>query len=165
MAVPAPSAPSAVGGGVPASAAAVPSLAPSPVVPTFSPLPPVTTVPTTTPPTTRTPTPSPSPSPALSRAPKCTGEPTGTQIITLVKRRPGIPDKPLRLQDGPFCSGQWSYATLELAGAGPDQLEPLMVVATGKGSTLALVAAGTYVCNTQVQADAPVGIRVLACGF
>ena len=46
-----------------------------------------------------------------------------------------------------------------------DQVEPLMVVTTGTGAKLALVAAGTHVCNAKVQAEAPAGIRVLACGF
>jgi hypothetical protein len=39
------------------------------------------------------------------------------------------------------------------------------VVATGAGTTLALVAAGSDVCIERVQTTAPPGIRVLACGF
>jgi len=40
-----------------------------------------------------------------------------------------------------------------------------MVVATGKDTTLTLIAAGSEVCIDQVQTTAPPGIRVLACGF
>ena len=39
-----------------------------------------------------------------------------------------------------------------------------MVVAVGAGSSLALVAAGSDVCNDPVHTGAPPGIRVLACG-
>jgi hypothetical protein len=38
-------------------------------------------------------------------------------------------------------------------------------VSTGRGSTLALVAAGSDVCVNRVETEAPPGIRVLACGF
>ena len=114
---------------------------------------------TTPPPTTKSPTPTP------SHAPRCTGEPTGAQILALIKGKPGVPDKPLRLQQGPFCSGTWSFTTVEVSGTDEDDLEPLMVVATGAAATLTLVAAGTDVCIEQVQTGAPAGIRVLACGF
>ncbi len=40
-----------------------------------------------------------------------------------------------------------------------------MVLATGKGTTLTFVAAGSDVCSNRVQTSAPPGIRVLACGF
>ena len=127
---------------------------------------PITTYPTrtapaatTTPPTTVSPTPTP------SHAARCTGAPTGAQILTLIKGKPGIPNAALKVDSGPFCSGDWSFTTVEKAGSGEDQLEPLMVVATGKGTTLALVAAGSEVCIDQVQTTAPPGIRVLACGF
>lgn len=120
-----------------------------------------TTVPTatTTPPTTKSPTPTP------SHAGRCAGPPTGPQILTLIDGKPGVPDKPLRVDQGPFCSGTWSFTTVEVSGADEDDLEPLMVVATGAGPTLALVAAGTDVCTEQVQTGAPPGVRVLACGF
>jgi len=106
-----------------------------------------------------------SPTPTPSHAAKCTGSPTKAQILTLIKGQSGVPDKTLQVDDGPFCSGDWSFSTVEVAGESADQLEPLMVVATGKGSTLALVAAGSEVCTDQVQTSAPAGIRVLACGF
>jgi len=114
---------------------------------------------TTTPATTVSPTPTP------SHAPRCTNAPTGAQILALIKGKPGIPSSTLKVDSGPFCSGDWSFTTVEKAGSGEDQLEPLMVVATGKGTTLKLIAAGSEVCIDQVQTTAPPGIRVLACGF
>ncbi len=114
---------------------------------------------TTTPPTTISPTPTP------SHAPRCTGAPTGAQILTLIKGKPGIPNTTLQVASGPYCSGDWSFTTVQKAGADADQLEPLMVVATGKNTTLKLIAAGSEVCVDQVQTTAPPGIRVLACGF
>ena len=161
-AVPVPSA--EVPGALPASAAPVPSLVPTPFTPSISPvplpLPPMSTP--TLPPAVTT---SPPTAPVPSRAARCTGEPTGAQILALVDGRPGVPDKPLKVQDGPYCSGQWSYTTVELVGATPEQLEPLMVVTVGTGSARAVVAAGTDVCNPEVQSSAPPGVRVLACGF
>jgi hypothetical protein len=129
--------------------------------PTYQPYPtyPAGTVRTTTPATTKSPTPTP------SHAARCTGAPTRAQIITLVKGQPGIPNKPLTVSEGPYCSGIWSFSTVEVSGENPDQLEPLMVVATGKDATLALVAAGSDVCIDRVQSESPPGIRVLACGF
>ncbi|MEU8239352.1 hypothetical protein AB0C07_13995 [Actinoplanes missouriensis] len=167
--------------GVPAPPASVPAVAPSlpgvtfvpltPTATTLAPAPTFTTYPTvvptlvptttgtTTPPTT-SPTPSPTPSP--SPAKKCTGAPTGRQILALLKGNPAVPDAELEVADGPFCGGTWSYTTVQLKGGGA---EPLSVVTTGKGTTLALVTAGTDVCNPRVKAEAPVGIRVLACGY
>jgi hypothetical protein len=112
--------------------------------------------PPTTPPTTRAPTPAP------SHAGNCTTEPTKAQILTLIKGNPGLPPDPLRVVNGPYCSGDWSFTTVQVTGKTAD---PLMVVTTGKGTTLALVAAGSDVCLKRVQTEAPPGIRVLACGF
>jgi hypothetical protein len=121
---------------------------------------------TTTSPTSRpTVLPPRTPGPTPSHAARCTGEPTGPQILALAKTMNGVPPDPLRVQAGPFCSAAWSLTTLEVTGKDTDQVEPLMVVATGKGSTLAPVALGQDVCNARVQRDAPPGIRVLACGF
>lgn len=106
-----------------------------------------------------------SPSPTPSHAGRCTGEPTGGQILTLIKGKPGVPNASLRTFEGPFCSGTWSFTTVEVVGRTQDEVEPLMVVATGKGSTLALVAAGSDVCVARVEAEAPPAVRVLACGF
>lgn len=112
----------------------------------------------TTPPTTKAPSPTP------SHAGRCTGEPTASQILTLIKGEDGVPDAALKVFEGPFCAGTWSFATVEVDGRTTNEVEPLMVVTTGKGSTLALVAAGSDVCVNQVQTGAPPGIRVLACG-
>ena len=114
---------------------------------------------TTTAATTKSPTPTP------AHAAKCSGEPTGAQILALIKGKPGIPSATLKVDSGPYCSGDWSFTTVQIAGKSDDQLEPLMVVAVGKGATLGLVAAGSDVCNDPVQSGAPPGIRVLACGF
>ncbi len=138
----------------------LPTLTGYPTYPTY---PAPTTRPTTaavTPtPTTKSPTPTP------SHAGRCTGEPTGSQILAAIKGKPGVPNAALRIFEGPFCGGSWSFTTVERVGRAEDESEPLMVVATGKGSTLALVAAGSDVCTDRVQAQAPPGIRVLACGF
>jgi hypothetical protein len=129
---------------------------PPPAYPTYRTYP---TVPTTTiAPTTKSPTSTP------AHAPPCLGEPTGTQILALIKGEDGVPDKPLRVVKGPFCSGDWSFTTVELDGKSEDELEPLMVLTTGKGAALTLIA-GSDVCSNRVQTDAPPGIRVLACGF
>jgi hypothetical protein len=113
----------------------------------------------TTAPLTKSPTPTP------THAAKCRTEPTGPQILTLIKDDPGVPDTSLAVADGPFCSGTWTFTTVKIDGQDADEVEPLMVVSTGKGAKLTLVAAGTHVCNAKVQAEAPAGIRVLACGF
>lgn len=153
-----------VGSGVPAGGlptlAATPPVLPTAALPTGV-LPTYQTYPvqTTTVPTTKSPTPTP------SHAAKCSGEPTGAQILALIKGKPGIPAVTLKVDSGPYCSGTWSFTTVEISGKSEDQLEPLMVVATGKGATLGLVAAGSDVCNDPVQASAPSSIRVLACGF
>ncbi|MEV4345378.1 hypothetical protein AB0J83_12950 [Actinoplanes sp. NPDC049596] len=116
---------------------------------------------TTLPPTTTAPTEK-SPTPTPSHAPKCTTAPTGPEIVALAKQQQGMAGKPLKVQEGPRCSGVWSFTALELSGVEED---PFMVVATGSGATLKLVAAGTEVCIDPVQNSAPPGIRVLACGF
>ncbi len=156
------------------------SLGPSPGLPlptvTAAPLPTSTTTLPTVPayptgrpaPTVTVTTTAPETVPATSRPPhaaKCTGQPAKAQILALIKGRPGVPDKPLRVHEGPYCSGTWSFATVEVTGESADDLEPLMVVATGTGTTLTLIAAGSDVCIDRVQTSAPPGIRVLACGF
>ncbi len=137
----------------------------SPPAPTTYPT--VTTYPTaTTPPTVTTTGPETIPAtPTPSHAAKCPAEPTAAQILALIKGKPGIPNKTMRVYEGPFCSGEWSFTTVEVTGEGADDLEPLMVAATGAGTTLALVAAGSDVCIDKVQTTAPPGIRVMACGF
>nr|GID39523.1 hypothetical protein Aca09nite_60290 [Actinoplanes campanulatus] len=129
-------------------------------LPTYTP---PTTVYTTTPVRTTVPTTiTTSPSPTRSHAPRCTGEPTAAQIVTELKESPAVPDRELTVTDGPYCAGAWAFATVSLVGA--ESAEPLSVVTTGKGATLEIVTAGTDVCNPRVKAEAPAGIRVLACG-
>ncbi|UQU65043.1 hypothetical protein COUCH_01395 [Couchioplanes caeruleus] len=83
----------------------------------------------------------------------------------MVKGTPGIPDRELKVIDGPFCSGTWQISTIEIVARHSEQkYEPLFVVSTGTPSALRLVEAGTDVCSQQVQNDAPAGIRVRACG-
>ena len=123
-------------------------------LPTYAPYPTLTTTPPTTPP-------SPTPSPA----PKCTNGPTGAQVLAVVKGKPGIPDEDLTVHAGPYCSGSWQFTELEIKGKDDDEVEPLLVVTTGKPSSLTLVEAGADVCSNRVQDDAPKGIRVRACGF
>jgi hypothetical protein len=128
---------------------------PPPAYPTYPTYPTATT---TTAPTTDSPTPTP------AHAPACVGEPTGAQILALIKGKNGVPAKPLKVDQGPFCSGDWSFTTVELDGKSEDEVEPLMVLTTGKDATLTFIA-GSDVCSTRVQTQAPPGIRVLACGF
>ncbi len=145
-------------------------ISPGGVLPTWTPptwVPPTYTYPTVVP-TTTTPAEAPltkSPTPTPAHAAKCSGQPTGAQILALIKGKPGIPSKTLKVQSGPFCADTWTFTTVELAGSDADDQEPLNVVSSGKGSTLTLIAAGSDVCNSQVQSSAPAGIRVLACGF
>ncbi|GLY04933.1 MULTISPECIES: hypothetical protein [Actinoplanes] len=141
--------------------AALPTVAPTyttytpyPTYPTYT----VVPTPTTTAPLSKSPTPTP------AHAAACTGQPTGAEILALIADDPGVPDRELEVAEGPFCSGDWSFTTVRIAGSATS-VEPLMVATTGKGTTLALVAAGTDVCNPRMQAEAPSGIRVLACGF
>jgi hypothetical protein len=137
-------------------------LPPTWVPPTYA-YPTGTTATTTTAPPSAAPlTKSPTPTPA--HAAKCSGEPTGAQILALVKKQDGIPKKTLQVREGPFCADTWSFTVLKLAGVSGDQ-EPLNVVASGSGSSLAFITAGSDVCNPQVQSSAPAGIRVLACGY
>jgi hypothetical protein len=108
-----------------------------------------------------------SPTPTPSHAPKCAGasQPTGAQIVALVKGKPGIPNATLKVDDGPYCASDWSFTRVEVAGKTEDQEDPLFVVAFGAGAQLQFVTAGSDVCNDPVQQSAPAGIRVLACGF
>ncbi|MEU4243002.1 hypothetical protein [Actinoplanes sp. NPDC026619] len=102
--------------------------------------------------------------PTPSHASRCVGSPTNAEILAKIKGSAGVPNKTMKVADGPYCSGDWSFSTVEVVGESADQLEPLMVVTTGKGTTLAVVAAGSEVCIDVVVTSAPPGIRVLACG-
>jgi hypothetical protein len=144
--------------------ATVPTLAATPTVgayPTYPTYPTYTVaVPTYTPPA-----PTAFPTATPSHAALCTGSPTGPQILTLIKGQKGVPKVTLQVDSGPYCSGDWSFTTVEVAGSNEDELEPLMVIATGKDATLTFVTAGSDVCINRVQTTAPPSIRVLACGY
>ena len=135
---------------------ALPSAYPAPTgtagVPTY----PAATLPAVTPPTT---------SPAPSPAPSCAHGPTAAQVIAVVRTRPGIPTGPrLDAKQGPFCAGTWQFTVLGEAGKTLDQVDPLLVVTTGRPAALTVVEAGADVCSSHVESAAPTGIRVLACG-
>jgi hypothetical protein len=155
-------------GSLPASGLAPPPLITTPpaVTPTGAIPPglptglPTYTYPTRTPATTSTTTTTTSPTPTPSYAPRCTGQPTGVQIVTLAKKSPAVPEQNVTVLDGPYCGGTWSFTVIGMTGA-----EPLSVVTTGSGTTLTLVTVGTDVCNPTVRTQAPAGIRALACGY
>lgn len=131
---------------------------PTATYPTYPTYPTTTTRPTTAP-TTSPATPGPTP------APKCTSGPSAQQIIAVVKPRPGIPDRELKVIDGPFCAGTWQYAVLEIVATGSeDKYEPLLVVTNGQPAQLKAIEAGTDVCSLKVRNEAPPGVRVRACG-
>jgi hypothetical protein len=103
--------------------------------------------------------------PRPSPAPKCAHGPTARQVIAVVRARPGIPTGPaLDVKQGPFCAGTWQFTVLGEAGKTLDQVEPLLVVTTGRPAALTVVEAGGDVCSSHVENAAPSGIRVLACG-
>ncbi|WP_153040583.1 hypothetical protein [Actinoplanes sp. TFC3] len=135
-----------------------PGVTPTTTYPAYTPYTPPATQPTTTPTTPVTPT-----TPGPSTAPRCTSTgPTPKQLIAVVEGTAGIPDDPLKVTKGPFCSGTWQFSIMQIADESAD--EQLFVVTTGKPEALTLIEAGTDVCSAKVQSDAPPGIRVLACG-
>jgi hypothetical protein len=144
------------GGGVPSGGLSGGGL-PGGGVPTL----PTAAVPTYPLPTAATPTTPPSPTP--SPAGRCTSGPTGQQVLAVIKGNPGIPDKDLVVDEGPYCSGGWQFTEVEIAGQ-EDQVDPLLVVTKGRPTALELVEAGADVCSDKVQTGAPPGIRVRACG-
>ena len=104
-------------------------------------------------------------SPPPSPAPRCTHGPSAAQVIAVVHAQPGIPTGPrLDVKQGPFCAGMWQFTVLGEAGKTLDQVDPLLVVTTGRASALTVVEAGADVCSSHVEQSAPAGIRVLACG-
>jgi hypothetical protein len=136
--------------GLPGGAGVTPPVGPLPTYPTLA---------STIQPTTRPSISGPKP------AARCTSGPTGAQVLAVVKGTPGIPDRELAVHAGPYCSGSWQFTELELAGKTEHQVEPLLVVTTGKPAALTVVEAGADVCSDRVQHDAPPGIRVRACGL
>jgi hypothetical protein len=134
----------------------VPPTYPAPAGTVGMPTYPAATLPAVTPTTT---------SPAPSPAPSCTHGPTAAQVIAVVRTRPGIPTGPrLDVKQGPFCAGGWQFTVLGEAGKTLDEVDPLLVVTTGRPAALTVVEAGADVCSSHVEHAAPTGIRVLACG-
>jgi hypothetical protein len=102
---------------------------------------------------------------APSPAPRCAHGPTAAQVIAVVKAEPGIPtDLRIDVKQGPFCAGTWQFTVLGEAGKTLDEVDPLLVVTTGRPRALTVVEAGADVCSSHVEDAAPTGIRVLACG-
>jgi hypothetical protein len=86
-------------------------------------------------------------------------------VIAVVRTRPGIPTGlQLAVKQGPFCAEKWQFTVLGEAGKTLDEVDPLLAVTTGRPSALTVVEAGADVCSSHVEAAAPSGIRVLACG-
>jgi hypothetical protein len=135
-----------------------PVVLPTATYPTYPTYPTRTTRPTTAP-TTSPATPGPTP------APKCTAGPSAQQVIAVVKVRPGIPDREIKIDEGPFCAGTWQYSVLEIVATGSEEkYEPLLAVTNGQPAQLKAIEAGTDVCSLKVKNEAPPGIRVRACG-
>jgi hypothetical protein len=144
--------------------------APLPVLPSLAPVLPATQEPIVPQPilTGTAPTPTytatTTTAPTGTPAPKCgSAGPTAAQLITVVEGTPGIPDKKLKVVDGPYCASGWHFSEMQLVDTSAGH-EPLFVVTKGDPKALKLVEAGTDVCSTQVQTDAPAGITVHACG-
>lgn len=129
-----------------------------PTVPYVPPatLPQVTT--TTTPPSTTRPT------STVPPAPRCGSGPSAAQMLAVLEGMSGMPDRELAVAEGPFCSGSWQFAVVQIAGEDPKNAERLFVVTTGTPTALKVIEAGTDVCSVDVQSKAPAGIRVRACG-
>lgn len=113
------------------------------------------------------PTPSPTPStPPASPSPSgfptdyavpCAGQPAADTVVALLKAKKVVPAAATALVTmGPVCSGDWQYTEFEVTGLGP-----LLVVTRGAPAALELVTAGTDVCTSAVQTQAPPGIRAL----
>jgi hypothetical protein len=98
-------------------------------------------------------------------AKECSDGPTDAQILATIRDQPGVPtDVELTVSSGPYCAGGWQFATVE-PSSGDEKYEALLVVTRGKPAALILVEAGADVCSDTVQAKAPPGIRVRACGL
>lgn len=91
----------------------------------------------------------------------CPGEPSGKQIIELVRGRRGLLPGSARVsvRNGPLCAADWHLTTLDVSG-----YEPLQVVSRDRSGSLRLVTAGTDVCTAEVRVASPAGIQTLACG-
>jgi len=121
-------------------------------------------IPTLTPPnpgTTAGQTGTTAPSRSESIAVDCAGQPSGDQVIMLVRRTDGMLPSGARVvvAAAPRCAGRWQYTVIQISDR-----EPLHVVTEGWPAALTLVTAGTDVCTIPVRIGAPPGIRDLACG-
>lgn len=91
----------------------------------------------------------------------CNGQPSATQVLSLLRRTSGLlpagANATVR-SDTPLCAGTWQYSVITVP-----QRDPLAVVTKGAPGSLTLVTAGTNVCNIPVRTGAPVGIRTVAC--
>jgi hypothetical protein len=160
---PLPTAPPEAVGSAAAAPSSYPSVATTPAypMPTATATLPMPIYPTATLPTITIAPTSPPPSPA----PRCAHGPTAAQVIAAVRAQPGIPTGPtLDVKQGPFCAGRWQFTVVGEAGKTLDQVDPLLVVTTGRPSALTVVETGADVCSSHVEEAAPAGIRVLACG-
>lgn len=136
-------------------------LPPGTILPTLPYVPPTTLPPVTT--TTTTPQTT-FPTSTVPPAPRCRSGPTAAQVLAVLEGLPGIPKQKLAVAEGPFCSGSWQFATVQIAGEDPKDAEQIFVVTTGTPTALKVIEAGTDVCSVEVQTQAPAGIRVRACG-
>jgi hypothetical protein len=131
---------------------------PERAAPSPSPTPPAspTSAPAAAPPTTGTATPTFGELTAVD----CQGNPTGNQVIALLRRSPRLlaPGVTASVRDRPKCAGTWQYTVIQVPGH-----EPLQVVSSGPANALTLVTAGTDVCSLPVRTGAPPGIRLIAC--
>lgn len=116
----------------------------------------------TAPPTPAAPSVPPAPTFGEFTAVDCAGRPSGDQVISFLRRTSRLLPAGVRVTvaTGPLCAGDWQYTVLQIRDR---ELDPLQVVTNGAPGTLDLVTAGTNVCNAEVRATAPYGIRSLAC--
>ena len=158
---PLPTAPPQAYGPAPSgSPGGLPSGPPTAGVPTAGGYPQYPTYPTNpTYPATTSPPPPTGPPPA----PRCTAGPSAAQVIAAVKTDIPAEQTP-EVKKGPFCAGSWQFTVIGEAGKTLDQVDPLLVVTTGKPAALKVEEAGADVCSDHVQSASPPGIRVLACG-
>ncbi|NJC68957.1 hypothetical protein HC031_04330 [Planosporangium thailandense] len=93
-------------------------------------------------------------------ASRCADRSTDTQVVAALRR-----DRKLLLPagstptitTGPLCAGSWQYTVLSVPGR-----DAIQVVTRGDPGRLAVVTAGTYVCEPEVVSAAPSGILTAA---
>jgi hypothetical protein len=102
--------------------------------------------------------PSSTPSFAAATAVDCAGHPTAAQVLATLRSR-GVLSTNINAtaRIGPLCADTWQYTVLVITGR-----EPLQVITQGAPGSLILITAGTDVCSTQVQTQAPIGIVTAA---